>query len=426
MQVLSFAAPGALAALAVVGYYYTAVQLEQRVLATSWLIGGMFVMHATLLRWLLLAYRDLAQKRTRELRTNDDGQRKPHERRGEFTLAEPSVRLADINEQMHKLLGMAVCASFLLASSLIWVEFFPALEVLDTVQLWPHPFSIVDAASSQSVTADSPTAAATYTLTLGQFLSAAVVGLITLFATRNVPGLIEITILRNLNIDSGARYAISAVTQYTISGCGMSLAFGCVGIGWSNVQWLVAAMTVGLGFGLQEIFANFASGLLLLIERPIRVGDLVTIGDTTGKVTRIRIRATTITDSDMREAIVPNREFISGKVMNWTLSDSTTRMSITVKVPNECSPDLVRQVLLEVAKSHPLVMKDPPPHALLDEFAIDKLTFVCHVYLANRDVYNQLRHDLNSAIRTAFIREGIDKSTHEEEPHIIIHLPEAA
>ncbi|MBS0260864.1 MAG: mechanosensitive ion channel, partial [Planctomycetes bacterium] len=422
-QVASFAVPGLLAVLALVGYYYTAVQLAQRVLATSWLIGGAFVLHATLLRWLLLAYRDLARKRTREIRAAEDRSRAPNERRGEFSLAEPTVRLADINVQMHKLVGMLVCAAFLFGCSVVWVELYPALEILDTVQLWPHPFSITEKPDA-TATADLTTVA--YTLSLGQLLAATVVGLITAFAAKNVPGLIEISILRNLNLDSGARYAISAVTQYAISACGISLAFGCVGVGWQNVQWLVAAMTVGLGFGLQEIFANFASGLLLLIERPIRVGDLVTIGDTTGKVTRIRIRATTITDSDMREAIVPNRNIISGKVMNWTLTDSTTRMTFTVTIPNTCAPDLVQQVLLDVAKAHPHVLKDPAPHALLDEFAIDKLTFVCHVYLANRDVYNQLRHDLNSAIRAAFIREGIDKSHQEDEPQIIIHLPEAA
>jgi potassium efflux system protein len=417
-QVAAFAVPAALAGLAIVGYYYTAVQLAQRVLATSWLVGGLFVLHAAMLRWLLLAYRDLARKRARELRVDESSSKSPPERHTEVAGAEPTVRLADINLQTHKLLGLVVCGAFLFASSVIWVEVLPALEVLDTVQLWPHPFTIFDPSA-----APDPKL---YYLTLGEFLAAVLVGLATAAAARNVPGLIEITILRNLKLDSGARYAISAVTQYTITACGLSLAFSCVGVGWNNVQWLVAAMTVGLGFGLQEIFANFASGLLLLIERPIRVGDLVSIGDVTGKVTRIRIRATTITDGDMREAIVPNREFISGKVMNWTLTDSTARMTFTVRVPNGCNPDRVKQVLLSVAAAHPLVLKDPAPHALLDEFTVDKLTFTLRVYMANCDVYNQLRHELNAGIRSAFIKSGIDKTTIEDDPPVVIHSPPQA
>jgi potassium efflux system protein len=417
-QVASFAAPAALAALAIVGYYYTAVQLAQRVLATSWLVGGLFVLHASMLRWLLLAYRDLAKKRAKELRAPDSSSKSPIERHSEAAGAEPTVRLADINQQTHKLLGLVVCTAFLFASSVIWVEVLPALEVLDTVQLWPHPFTIFDPSAERDTKF--------YCLTLGQLLAAVLVGLATAAAARNVPGLIEITILRNLKLDSGARYAVSAVTQYAITACGLALAFSCVGVGWNNVQWLVAAMTVGLGFGLQEIFANFASGLLLLIERPIRVGDLVSIGDVTGKVSRIRIRATTITDGDMREAIVPNREFISGKVMNWTLTDSTARMSFTVRVPNGCNPDHVKQVLLRVALAHPLVLKDPPPHALLDEFAVDKLTFTLRVYMASCDVYNKLRHELNAGIRSAFIKSGIDKTTVEDEPVAIVHSPPQA
>jgi potassium-dependent mechanosensitive channel len=176
------------------------------------------------------------------------------------------------------------------------------------------------------------------------------------------------------------------------------------------VQWLAAAFTVGLGFGLQEIFANFASGLLLLVERPIRVGDTVSVGDVTGKVTRIRIRATTIVDGDLRELIVPNKEFISGKVMNWTLTDTTSRMTIKVGVPRGSDPDLVRQILLQVAASHPLVLKDPPPHALFDEFAGDALNFTLNVYMASRDVYVQLRHELNAGINAALQQSGIGRT----------------
>jgi potassium efflux system protein len=116
-----------------------------------------------------------------------------------------------------------------------------------------------------------------------------------------------------------------------------------------------------------------------------------------------------VTDADMRELIVPNREFITGKVINWTLTDTTSRMTIKVSVPHESDPDLVRQILLRVARGHALVLKDPPPDALFDEFADDKLNFTLRVYMGSREVYNQLRHELNAGIKSALWQAGIDR-----------------
>jgi len=407
-QVASLGAPAALAVMALAGYYYTAVQLAQRLLISTWLVGGLLVLHATLLRWLLVAYRDLAMKRARERRADAEasGADRPPVEAG----AEPTVRLSEINQQTHKLLGLAMYCTFFVVSSVIWVEVLPALAILDTVRIWPLPFAIVEESAKPNLEH--------FTLTLGELGLALLMAGVTVVAARNIPGLVEITILRHLKLDSGARYAVDAVTRYAITVLGMSLAFGRVGLGWKDVQWLVAAMTVGLGFGLQEIFANFASGLLLLFERPIRIGDTVSVGDVVGKVSRIRIRATTILDGDMRELIVPNKEFISGKVLNWTLTDTTSRMTIKVAVPFGSDPNLVKQLLLRVATSHPLVMKDPAPHALFDEFGDDTLNFTLRVYMASRDVYNQLRHELNAGINAAFQQAGIVKPAPEAESGI--------
>jgi len=397
----SVAAPVLLAAMAIVGYYYTAVQLAQRLLVTSWLAGGLLVLHAVLLRWLKIAYRDLAMQRGREQRTAQAAGRPGGEPEAGNGEAEPTVRLSDINHQTQKLVELFACCAFLIGSSAIWVELLPAFEILDSVQLWPHLFAIVD----PTTTADLKQ----YTLSLGEVVTALLIAVITAAAARNVPGLIEITILRHLKLDSGARYAVDAVTRYVITTCGLAVAFSRLGVGWQDVQWLAAGMTVGLGFGLQEIFANLVSGLLLLFERPIRIGDTISIGDVTGKVTRIRIRATTVTDADMRELIVPNREFITGKVINWTLTDTISRMTIKISVPHESDPDLVRQILLRVATGHALVLKTPVPEALFDEFAGDKLNFTLRVYLGNRDVYTQLRHELNARIKSALWQAGIDR-----------------
>lgn len=397
----SIAAPLGLAVLAVVGYHYTAVQLGERFLVTAWLAAGILVVHALLLRWLLVAYRDLAIRRGREQRAEEESIRSTADRLVEAAAGESTVQLSDINLQTHKLLGMAVCGALLIGCSVIWAEVLPAFEIVDSVQLWPHPFTIVDPDSI------SPKE---YALNLGELTVAVCIALVTAAAARNVPGVMEIAVLRHLKLASGARYAIDALTQYAIWVGGLFLAAGRIGMGWKDVQWLVAAMTVGLGFGLQEIFANLASGLLLLFERPIRIGDTVSIGDITGKVTRIRIRATTVVDGDMRELIVPNRELISGKVINWTLSDTISRMTIKIGVPHGSDPDLVKQLLLHVASSHPLVLKSPPPHALFDEFADDTLNFTLRAYMGSRDVYDQLRHELNAGINAALYEAGIEKA----------------
>ena len=108
------------------------------------------------------------------------------------------------------------------------------------------------------------------------------------------------------------------------------VAFTAIGIKWSSIQWLIAALGVGVGFGLQEGVANFICGLIVLFERPFRIGDTVTIGDVSGTVTRIRIRATTVIDWDRKELIVPNKEFITGRLINWSLSDNIIRLRVPV------------------------------------------------------------------------------------------------
>ena len=142
-------------------------------------------------------------------------------------------------------------------------------------------------------------------ITLANLGLAGLVALVTIVAGKNIPGLLEVAVLQRLPIDAGGdAFAVTAITRYVITVAGVCIAFAEIGVGWSKVQWLVAAMTVGLGFGLQEIFANLVSGLMLLFERPIRIGDTVTVADINGTVTRIRTRATTIVGWDRKELII--------------------------------------------------------------------------------------------------------------------------
>ena len=153
-----------------------------------------------------------------------------------------------------------------------------------------------------------------------------------------------------------------------LTAIGLTAAFNAIGGEWSEIQWLVAAMSVGLGFGLQEIFANFVSGIILLFERPIRVGDIVTLGDKSGVVNRIRMRATTIVDWDRKEYIVPNKDLVTERLLNWTLTDQMNRIEIIAHVANGADTDRACALLLEAAREQPHVLAEPAPSAAFEGF----------------------------------------------------------
>jgi potassium efflux system protein len=197
-----------------------------------------------------------------------------------------------------------------------------------------------------------------------------------------------------------------------------------IGIGWSKVQWLVTAMLVGLGFGLQEIFANFISGLMLLFERPIRIGDTVTVGNVSGTVTRMRIRATTVTDWDRKELIIPNKEFITGQVINWSLSDPVLRTTVSVGIAYGSDTARAEEVLYRVAREDPSVLEDPEPRVLFTGFGASSLDFEVRVFIPNIEHFLQTKHRLHKAIDQAFREADIEIAFPQRDIHIrSVHPP---
>jgi potassium efflux system protein len=303
--------------------------------------------------------------------------------------------------QTRQLFRFAVISILAFGLFSIWSDALPMLQLLKRVQVFPR-VQVIDAADptealraspiAESATPETPsgedgveraqdeavggqpkTSAATSPVTLWSLIEAIIAGIITFVLVRNLPGVIEIILRRRTTLDGGARVAFSTLVRYTISILGTIIVFGLLGLTWSKVQWLAAALTFGLGFGLQEIVANFVSGLILLVERPVRVGDVVTIGNLMGKVTRIQIRATTITLWDRSEMIVPNKEFITTKLVNWTLSDSKRRIEIPLRIAYGADLDEVRSTLVEIAEAHPSVLAEPAPHTLLLAFGEDAI-----------------------------------------------------
>jgi potassium efflux system protein len=184
------------------------------------------------------------------------------------------------------------------------------------------------------------------------------------------------------------------------------------------VQWLVAALSVGLGFGLQEIFANLVSGIILLFERPIRVGDTITIGNVSGKVSRIQMRATTIIDWDQKELIVPNKTFITDQIVNWTLSDAITRIVIPVGIAYNSDVELAYRVMLQTAQNTPLVLADPEPSVLLLSFGNSSLDFSIRIFVGDSSHRLPATHDLHIRLERAFREHDIKIPFPQRDVHL--------
>ena len=170
----------------------------------------------------------------------------------------------------------------------------------------------------------------------------------------------------------------------------------------------MAALGVGLGFGLQEIFANFISGIIILFERPIRIGDVITIGELSGTVSRIRIRATTIIDFDRKEIIIPNKAFVTERLINWSLSDTVTRLIVTVGFAYGSDLKACREILETAARENSRVMSDPEPMILFMAFGASTLDHELRVYV--KDIGDRLyaTDELNRHIDELCRERGVE------------------
>jgi potassium efflux system protein len=241
---------------------------------------------------------------------------------------------------------------------------------------------------------------------------------VAIVAARNLPGFIELAIPRRLTVERGSRYAINTLLRYLIIMLGVVMVLNLVGWRWSQIQWLVAALSVGLGFGLQEIVANFVSGLVILFERPVRVGDTITVGQLSGTVSRIRIRATTIVDWDRKEIIVPNKSFITEQVINWTLTDPITRVVIPVGVSYGSDVGKVHKIISETLPTLPLVLDEPLPKVYFTGFGESSLDFQVHVYLRHLTDRMPLIHEVHNGILKALRENGIEIPFPQRDLHI--------
>ncbi|MES9928252.1 MAG: mechanosensitive ion channel domain-containing protein [Candidatus Thiodiazotropha sp. 6PDIVS] len=406
---LLVAAPLGLAMAAIIGYFYTAIQLCLYVVSTVGLIFSINVIREFFIRWLNITHRKLALEQWRkklEAQAEAVDKNVKTETIEATPNEEPGLDVDVISTQTMRLLNSAYWLAIIIGIALIWSEVLPALNLLNEIVLWSS-----ETISGDNVTTHIPT-------TLANVLLALAVLIMTLFISRNIPGLLEIAVLQHLPFTPSGRYAITTITRYLLVIVGLAMTFSAIGIGWSKVQWLAAAITVGLGFGLQEIFANFVSGLIILFERQIRVGDAVTVGNISGKVSRIQMRATTITDWDRKELIIPNKEFVTGQVINWSLSDTILRLLIPVGIAYGSDTKLAYENLLAAAHEHHNVLDDPEPTVRFVAFGESSLDFELRVYIPHPDLLLETKHELHMDIDQRFRDAEIEIAFPQRDIHI--------
>ena len=420
VRILLQLVPVVLIALIALGYYYTALNLITHIINTyiAWVVWSL-VRH-TIYRGVTvasrrLAYRRLQEKRQQKQQDLNDGS--PSDDVVVITEQEEGLALNEVRSQLLRFADLFIWTALFAIFYYVWSDLVTVVSYLRDITLWQQ-------------TSTTEAGVVTETISLFNLIVALIIVVITYILVRNIQGILEVLIFSRVKLSQGTPYTITTLLTYIFVAVGGAWAFSTLGMSWSKLQWLFAALSVGLGFGMQEIFANFVSGIILLFERPIRVGDTVTINGVTGTVAKIRIRAITMIDPDRKEVIVPNKSFVTGQVINWALSNTVTRLVVSVGVAYGSDLDLVKRLLLQAAHEQPSVLKDPEPRALFLTFGASTLDHELRVYVGQVSERNDTLDALNRRVNELFAENNIDiafnqldifiknKDTGEEIPFI--------
>jgi small-conductance mechanosensitive channel len=257
-------------------------------------------------------------------------------------------------------------------------------------------------------------------VSLATIVEFTVVLLAVVLLSRLVRRVLRTRVLARTKLEVGQQYAIARIVGYIVLVLGLLIGLETVGVNLSSLAVIAGALGVGIGFGLQTIVSNFVSGLIILAERPIQIGDRVDLGNNTvGKVERIGARATHVLTNDNIMVIVPNSEFVSGRVVNWTHIDPRVRFRISVGVSYGSDPHVVEKLLLEVADANPNVLKNPAPGVVFKEFGESSLNFELRVWssdMAHRA--GSLESQVNFAIWDKFKQHGIEIPFPQRDLHL--------
>jgi potassium-dependent mechanosensitive channel len=253
-------------------------------------------------------------------------------------------------------------------------------------------------------------------ISLVSLVTGILVLVLAIFLSRTISSMLERRIAKRTYIDPGLRYTISRLAGYLIITLGVLTAVTqALGINLTSIAVLFTALSVGIGFGLQYIAADIASGFILLFERPVRVGDHISIGDDEGDVHSIKLRTTIVYTNDGIAVIVPNSRLVTQRVINWSYGEPHARISIPVSVASESDIDLVTETLLLVAQGVDRVLTDPPPNVQFLKFGDYSYDFRLLVWTHEPSRHLQIRSEINYRIAKLFRESGIELSRPVQE-----------
>ena len=364
------------------------------------------IAYSFLLHWLQVERRHLRFEELQQAREVQSEQ--PLSELG--VVDEDKENLAELGEETRELLNAAAIVVALSVLYYLWAPILPVFNAMSAVTLWTSTVMVEGVATVHRITLEI---VVLVTLMIG----------VTIYAARKLPALVELVLRSRLDVSAGTRYTVSTLLNYIILGVGILVALSKLGLDWSKLQWLVAALGVGIGFGLQEIVANFICGLIILFERPISVGDIITVGDQDGVVTRIRIRATTIRDWDNKELVIPNKEIITGRLLNWSLTDTRLRLTVPVGLAYGSDAVLALRILAETVADDERILKDPAPSIIFSDFGESSLNMVCRFYIDSVDNMWPVKTALHLEIYRRFEEAGIVISFPQRDVHLDSEKP---
>ena len=438
--------PIGLAILSGFGYAYSSQVIAHRLFLTMTAGALLLVLRGLAMRLLLVHRRKLSIEQARaryeefarkQANADEAGEVQPQNTLGNQNLPGVGVTadgiaveedpLADLRAntaQSRRLLSTVLFGAAIIVGWMIWNDILPAFGFLESWPLWNSRQQVAEVVTNDRGLREISTSEILDPVTVPDIVISVLIAGISLVSARDLPGLLEIAVLKRLPLENSVRYAITTLARYAIAMMGLIFACRWAGLHWQQVQWMATALTFGLAFGLQEMFANFVSGVIILFERPIRVGDIVTIDDVTGVVSRVRIRATTVTNWDRKDYIVPNKDFITGRLLNWTLSDNVNRLVIEVGVAYGTDTTKAKKQLVDIAQRHAIIVDEPAPSATFEEFGDSSLKLVLRCFISMDDMPMRLTviDELHTRIDREFAESGIEIAFPQQDVHVR-HMP---